>query len=96
MFRIPLLDLQTTPDEQLDKVFEELMELSEAFDGGNTDNIIEECMDVIQAAVGLFDKISTDKTRDILRHELKMKSREAQQRINIKAWLKIEHKGCNQ
>lgn len=96
MFRIPALDLSAyTAEEQMKKILEETAEVYEAFEGGNKDDISEECLDIIQSALGLLLMISpkpNELIRKFIRHELKLKQREAQGKIKITGWFQIEEK----
>jgi NTP pyrophosphatase (non-canonical NTP hydrolase) len=96
MFRLPILDLSKYAiNEQQSKLFEEVAELYEAVDGGNTDDICSECLDVIQTAIGILYMAEPDnfqRARNILKHELKLKCREANGGLNIRGWLNFEEK----
>ena len=95
MLRIPVLNLTRYVErEQLGKVLEEASELYDAIDLGDIDEICSECLDVIQSAIGMLLMSVTNKQdliKQILRHEIKLKSREARGLLEIKGWLNIEH-----
>jgi len=95
MYRLPLLNLtRYVATEQMSKVLEETSELYDAANLGDVDQICTECLDVIQSTVGMLMMIvpnREDLTKQILRHELKLKSREAQGKVQISGWLNIYH-----
>lgn len=96
MVRIPVLDLSKyVIEEQRSKLLEELAEVYEAIEGGNTDDICSECLDLIQTAIGLLFMAAPEKLdrfRHLIKHELKLKCREANGGLKINGWLQIECK----
>lgn len=96
MFRMPILDLSKyVIKEQTSKLLEEVSEVYEAVEGGNTDDICAECLDVIQTAIGLLFLAAPEKlnrARHILKHELKLKCREANGGLKITGWINTDTK----
>lgn len=97
MLKFPVLDLSknsSIPD-QIKTILDDTSDLYEAYEKGTTDDISLRCLDLIQSTVGLFFMAAPKAfilARQMLRHELKMKCREARGKISISGWLNIEHK----
>ena len=91
--RLPVLDLtEVTTFEQFEKVEEEFCELGDA--GADTkENKIEECIDVIQASLGLLLMLAQTKQElenVMLKHCLKLQCRAANGGYKVKNWLNIK------
>ena len=91
--RLPVLDLdEVSTFEQFEKIEEELHELYKA--GADTkENKIEECFDVIQAAMGLLLKlIETNEELEnaTLKHCLKLQCRASNGGYKVRNWLNIK------
>lgn len=96
MVRIPVLDLkQYVVREQIGSVLEEAAELYEAVGGKNENDICEEALDLIQSTLGLLMMVvkrQEELRKQILRHELKLKGREANGGLRISAWFNMEYR----
>jgi len=91
--RLPVLDLdEVSTFEQFEKIEEEFCELGDA--GADTkENKIEECIDVIQASLGLLLMLAQTKQElenAMLKHCLKLQGRETNGSFKIKNWLNIK------
>ena len=75
---LPTLDLSNVNvEQQWEKVKEELEEVREAFCDGTKTELLEECLDLIQATKGLIEKIATIKQIEtaFMRHQNKLEGR---------------------
>ena len=52
----PILELETTRNQQIEKMWEEMWEFVKEAEKGNTPEAIGECLDVIQAAFGFIEQ----------------------------------------
>ena len=89
--RLPVLDLdEVTVSEQFLKIREEVWELGVS---RNRDNQLEECLDVLQATLGLLIRLTQTKEgleNAMLKHCLKLQGRETNGSFKIKNWLNIK------
>ena len=89
--RLPVLDLdEVTVSEQFLKIREEVRELGVS---RNRDNQLEECLDVLQATLGLLIRLTQTKVgleNATLKHCLKLQGRETNGSFKIKNWLNIK------
>jgi hypothetical protein len=92
--KIPILDTSNyTMLDQINKIAEELNEVYESFGVNDIESIQDECMDVIQAALGLLDKLTPRLTKDnvISRHNSKLIDRSSTVKgLKIVGWREIE------
>ena len=89
--RLPILNLdEVTVSEQFLKIREEVRELGVS---RNRDNQLEECIDVIQASLGLLLMIAQTKQElenAMLEHYLKLQCRAANGGYKVRNWLNIK------
>lgn len=74
--KLPLLRLETSRDQQLEKIHMEYSELYTAMVRHDELNTIEECLDVIQSTIGLLLKFNPiNVIRGVLEHNRKLEGR---------------------
>ena len=89
--RLPILNLdEVTVSEQFLKIREEVRELGVS---RNRDNQLEECLDVLQATLGLLIRLTQTKSRlenAMLKHCLKLQCRASNGGYKVRNWLNIK------
>jgi len=101
MLRIPVLDVANK--DATEQMYELLYNASnllaymkyDVLNSQNNDEIAQECLNVIQITLGLLCIVSPEecqRVKQLLRHELKLKCEESQNKVKILGWLNIDYK----